>query len=567
MRPLKAFRPLFVFSVASNVLLLVTPLHLMQIYDRVLSSGSGETLLYITLIAVFCLCLYGLTEALRSLMAQRISAQYAIENAEPMFDGMTNGVLPIEKSQQAIRDFDNVRSFISSRVLVSLFDLPFAPLFLLLLFALHVQIGLLTTVGAALLIAIAALNKSATAKDHDTASKKSMAAIGFGFAVVQRSEDVRAMGLLPSLVERWGQHTGNNLSAMDSAASKTAIFFGISKATRQILQISIMAWGAYLVLNGDMSGGMIFAASLISGRVLQPIEQIIGGWDMINRARRSHQAISSLISAIDEADEKVVQPEPKGFVSVKNVAFEIALEDQKTKILEKVSFDLRPGQITAIVGPSGAGKSTIARILAGIAKPSEGDVFLDGCAQDNWSMEQWGNNVGYLGQDVLLFPGSIAENIARMSVSPDEKRVVSAAQLAGCHDMINALPKGYMTRIGDDGARLSGGQSQRIALARALYTAPKLLILDEPNAHLDQQGEEILMKCLQYLKKYDTTILLVTQREKILKIADKILVTTNGTVAELSQDRLAGQNPKKQNGANEIREQSKTVRRLNPAEG
>lgn len=567
MRPFKVFRPLFVFSVASNVLLLVTPLHLMQIYDRVLSSGSGETLFYITLIAIVCLCLYGVTEALRSLMAQRISAQYAIENAEPMFSGMTNGVLPIEKSQQAIRDFDNVRSFISSRVLVSLFDLPFAPIFLLLLFALHVQIGILTTIGAALLITIAVINKSATAKDHETASKKSMAALGFGFAVAQRSEDVRAMGLLPSLVERWGQHTGHNLSALDSSASKTAIFFGISKATRQILQISIMAWGAYLVLNGDMSGGMIFAASLISGRVLQPIEQIIGGWDMINRARRSHQVISALIDEIDEVTENVTQPDPKGFVSVKNIAFEITMEDQKTKILENVNFDLRPGQITAVIGPSGAGKSTIARILAGIVKPSDGDVCLDGCAQDNWSMEQWGDNVGYLGQDVLLFPGTIAENIARMSMTPNEKRVVSAAQLAGCHEMINALPNGYMTKIGDDGARLSGGQSQRIALARALYTAPKLLILDEPNAHLDQQGEEILMKCLQYLKKYDTTILLVTQRENILRIADRVLVTKNGTVSELRQDKFASQKPKKQNNANEIRERSKTVRRLNPAEG
>lgn len=564
MRPFKAFRPLFVFSVASNVLLLVTPLHLMQIYDRVLSSGSGETLLYITLIAVVCLCLYGVTEALRSLIAQRISAQYAIENAEPMFSGMTNGVLPIEKSQQAIRDFDNVRSFISSRVLVSLFDLPFAPLFLLLLFALHVQIGLLTTIGAAALIAIAVINKSATAKDHEISSKKSMAALGFGFSVVQRSEDVRAMGLLPSLVERWGQLTGNNLSAMDSSASKTAIFFGISKATRQILQILIMAWGAYLVLNGDMSGGMIFAASLISGRVLQPIEQIIGGWDTINRARRSHEAISSLISEINHAEEKVTQPDPKGFVSVKNVAFDINTEGQNTKILENVNFDLRPGQITAVVGPSGAGKSTVARILAGIAKPSTGDVFLDGCAQENWSMEQWGDNVGYLGQDVLLFPGTIAENIARMSVNPDENRVVSAAQLAGCHAMINALPKGYMTKIGDDGARLSGGQSQRIALARALYTAPKLLILDEPNAHLDQQGEETLMKCLQQLKKYETTILLVTQREKVLKIADKVLITRNGTLSELSQDRIIRQNPKKGSDAGA---QAKTIRRLNPVDG
>lgn len=564
MRPFKAFWPLFVFSVASNVLLLVTPLHLMQIYDRVLSSGSSETLFYITLIAILCLCLYGVTEALRSLIAQRISAQYAIKNADPVFKGMTNGVLPIEKSQQAIRDFDNVRSFISSRVLISLFDLPFAPLFLLLLFVLHFQIGLLTTFGAGLLIAIALFNKSSTAQDQETVSKKSMAALGFGFAVAQRSEDIRAMGLLPSLVQRWGEYTGSNLAAMDSAASKTAVFYGISKATRQIIQISIMAWGAYLVLNGDMSGGMIFAASLIAGRVLQPIEQIIGGWDLINRARKSHHVVTSLMAKIDAAQEKITQPEPKGFVAVKNVSFKIETDNEKTEILHDVSFELIPGKIAAIVGPSGAGKSTIARILAGITRPTEGDVLLDGCAQENWPVEQWGRNVGYLGQDVLLFPGTISENIARMSISPDEMRVISAAQLAGCHEMINSLPKGYMTKIGDDGARLSGGQSQRIALARALYTAPKLLVLDEPNAHLDQQSEDVLMKCLQYLKKYDTTILLITQREKILQIADKVLVTRNGTIFELDQDKLAAKNSKMPNRTSR---QSEAVKRLNPVEG
>lgn len=539
MRSLKIYRPLLAFSVISNVLMLVAPIHMMQVYDRVLSSGSGETLLYITMIAAGCLVLYGLTESLRTQIAQRISAGYAVQNADQLFSAITNGTVPIEKSNEIMRDFGTVRTFIASRSMIGLFDLPFAPIFLCLLFLLHFQLGLVTLLGTVMLITIAWINKKSTADDQDAASKANMAALGFTSAIVTRSEDIRAMGLLPPLVERWGGITGNHLNALEVSASKSAMFYGLSKAARQILQISTMAWGAWLVLSGDMSGGMIFAASMISGRVLQPIEQVIGGWDMINRAKIAYDAVSKVVDSTTNDVEKVRQPEPLGQVTVQNISFYVdGVEKNDTKILEGVSFALEPKQLTVCIGPSGAGKSTLARIVAGVMAPSEGDVALDGCLQKNWAAEQWGECVGYVGQDILLFPGTIAENIARMATEPDEKLIIKASLLAGCHDLINSLPQGYMTKVGDTGIRLSGGQRQRIALARALYTRPKLLVLDEPNAHLDQQGEKLLMQCLQQIKQDGAAVFVITQRQQILKIADKVMMIRDGAQVDLKQEKV-----------------------------
>lgn len=532
-----AYKPLIIFSVITNVLMLVAPMHMMQVYDRVLSSGSKETLLYITLIAAFCLALYGLCEAVRSKLAQRISAQYAVAQADPLFHGITSGAVPVEKSNEIIRNFNTVKMFISSRAMIGLFDLPFSPLFLVLLFLLHFQIGLLTTVGAGLLIAVAWFNKNLTAEDQKASTVANSKAIGFATAMASRSEDILAMGLLPSLVQRWGGIMGDSLNAQDTAASKSAAFFGLSKGIRQILQISIMAWGAWLVLNGDMSGGLIFAASMISGKALQPIEQVIGGWDSINRARAAHAEIQSVLKMAREEVEKIEQPAPVGNLSLSNISLVVEGLKKEQSILTDISFQAKPGTISAIIGPSGAGKSTFARIIAGAVKPTQGEVMLDGCSQANWPVEQWGENVGYVGQELLLFPGTIAENIARMSVNPDEKQIITAASLAGAHDLINSFADGYMTQLGDGALRLSGGQKQRIALARALYTLPKLLVLDEPNAHLDKEGEAILMRSMKHLRDLDTTIIIVTQRQEILKIADKVMMIKNGRQVELRQQK------------------------------
>lgn len=529
------FKPLIVFSVITNVLMLAAPLHMMQVYDRVLSSGSKETLLYITLIAGFFLALYGVCEAIRSKLAQRISAQYAVMKAEPLFQGITSGSVPVEKSNEIIRNFNTTRMFISSRTMIGFFDLPFSPLFLVLLYLLHFQIGLITTVGAALLVTVAWFNKTLTAEDQKTSTAANSKAIGFATAMTSRSEDILAMGLLPSLVQRWGDIMRDSLNAQDIAVGKSATFFGISKGIRQILQISIMAWGAWLVLNGDMSGGLIFAASMISGKALQPIEQVIGGWDSINRARTAHAEIEKVLKNAQKNVEKIEQPTPIGNLNLHDVSLAVKGLKKEHTILSNINFQAKPGTISAVVGPSGSGKSTFARIIAGAVKPTQGEVMLDGCLQTNWPVEQWGENVGYVGQELLLFPGTIAENIARMSISPDEKQIITAASLAGAHDLINSFTEGYMTQLGDGALRLSGGQKQRIALARALYTLPKLLVLDEPNAHLDKEGEEILMGSMKQLRDLGTTIIIITQRQEILKIADNVMMIKNGRQVDLKK--------------------------------
>lgn len=522
-------KPVFIFSIFANILMLVAPLHMMQVYDRVLASGSQETLFYITLIGIAGLILFGACETIRTRLAQRLAAQYAINRAEPLFDGVTEYSKDTSQSHDMLRHFNTIRAFLPSRTYICLYDLPFAPLFLVILFLVHYQIGILTVIGLAALIGVALLNYKNTAQLQAQSSQANSNSVNFAMAVISRNEDIKAMGLLPQLLERWGGMSAQSLNTQDAATAKTAFYMGLSKSVRQILQISIMAWGAFLVLNGDMSGGLIFAASMVSGRALQPVEQFIGGWESLNRAKQSYEALEAFIAENSQIADHIEQPEPVGKLLVNEVSFATA----NAQLLDKISFSLTPGDMLGVIGPSGAGKSTLARIIAGAVPATSGSVSLDGCEQKNWLPEQWGQYVGYLSQDIMLFPGTIAENIARMAVHPNEKKVVAAARAAGAHELINSLPDAYMTNIGDGNVRLSGGQKQRIALARALYTSPKLLVLDEPNAHLDDASETQLMNSLQNLKGQGVTIVVVSQRGKLLKIADRIISVNAGTMVEM----------------------------------
>ena len=525
MRLKNSIAPLAVFSAFANVLLLVAPLHMMQVYDRVLSSGSTATLLYITLIAFVGLAIYGICEAIRNRLAQRMSAKFATDVADDLFGSATALRDDRNSGRKMLRNFNTVKAFLGSKTYISLFDLPFAPLFLAFLFLLHFQIGLLTLFGICILAGIAVLNMRLSKKPQKEALDSQAEATAFANVILDRSEDIRAMGLLPQLVGRWGNMTGKSLNAQDTSTTIAANFYGITKAVRSALQVSIMAWGAFLVLVGDMSGGLIFAASMISGRALQPIEQFIAGWESINKAKSSWNEMDKFLQSAKNETQPLTQPMPTGVFTADNVSCRFG----EVEILRRVSFTLNPGELMVIVGPSGGGKSTLARILAGATVATSGHVLLDGCEQQNWPQEQWGKYVGYLSQDIMLFPGTIAENIARMDQSPSETAVIDAAKMTGIHDMINKLPEGYSTRIGDGGFRLSGGQLQRIALARALYTSPHLLVLDEPNANLDQEGEILLSNTLVELKRKGVTIMVVTHRKKLLEAADKVLLVKDGS--------------------------------------
>ncbi len=539
-----------IFSIAVNVLMIVPPLHMLQVYDRVLASNSLETLIYITAIAVVGMVLYGVAEAVRGVLAQRAAARYTVAVSDTLFARLAAGTGQHD-STKYLRDFNNVRSFIASRTMVGLFDLPFAPFFVLLMFMLHWSLGVLTVIGMGALVAVAWINKAMTAKQSELSKTMDASALTFAQSVFSRSEDIRAMGLLPSIMERWGASMAQSLKAGDSSAGQASVFYGLSKAVRKILQIAIMAWGAYLVILGEISGGVIFAASMLSGRALAPFEQVIGGWDRIAQARRANDDLDALLATHNPDDNRIRLPEPRGQISVEGLTWNPHADGTGAPVLDGVTFDIPAGKVLAVIGPSGAGKSSVAKALVGALAIDSGQIKLDGAERSQWPEDQWGEAVGYVSQEIALFPASIAENIARLETRPDERRVVAAAQAAGVHELVTSMPDGYGTQIGPGKVMLSGGQKQRIALARALYTDPRVLVLDEPNAHLDGAGEESLMQAIKRAKASGRTIIIITQRRSVLQVADFIMTIINGKVDSFVNASFTRDN--KQNPVREAR--------------
>jgi PrtD family type I secretion system ABC transporter len=537
---LKNFRWLFIFSVIANLLLLAMPLHMIAIYDRVLVSGSRETLIYITLIALFALVMLGVIEAVRMMIAQRMSARFVTDTAGKLFNGLIHAGDMGGKKTQLMRDFYSLRTFLAGRAMIGLFDLPFTPIFLFLLFALHVQLGVITLIGILLLAAIAYANRRLSMDDSDQAASSNSDAVSFSQALLTRSEDIRAMGLLPTFLQRWGGKMDNAINLADSSAKTQAVFFGLSRTVRQGLQIIIMAWGAFLVLGGDLSGGVIFASSLISSRAFVPVEQVIGSWDRIVHARSAYTNLAGFISAQPDDGRAVVPAMTIGDIDVENACFDVEVGGRMQAILKDVSFSLKAGQILAIIGPTGAGKSTLAKLLAGALKPSEGSVRLDDFELSLWPDDRKGESVGYVPQDSRLFPGTIAENISRYERYPDEEGIIQAAKKADIHTQIVKLPDAYATQLSADSQELSGGQQQQLALARALYANPRVLVLDEPNAHLDQKAEDALLRSLSLARDGGVSALVVSQRRSILKVADHVLTMSDGQVVSFRENQGQG---------------------------
>ncbi len=514
------------FSVAANLLLLAMPLHMIAIYDRVLVSGSKETLLYITLIAFVALVLLGITEAVRMMIAQRMSAKYVTETAGKLFNGLIHAGETGGRKSQLMRDFYSLRTFLGSRALIGLFDLPFTPVFLILLFALHVQLGVITFIGILMLAGLAYANRKLSLEESEQATRSNSDAVFFSQALLNRSEDIRAMGLFPTFLQRWGSRS----------AKVQAFFFGLSRTVRQGLQILIMAWGAYLVLGGNLSGGIIFASSLISSRAFVPVEQVIGSWDRIIHARSAFHNLNEFMEGQPEQSQAVIPQLTVGDMEVSKLYYEVEMGKRVIPILRNVSFSIKSGQVLAIIGPTGAGKSTLAKLLAGALIPTEGSVRLDDFELSKWPDDRKGESIGYVPQDSHMFPGTIAENISRYEEYPDEDRIIAAARRADIHSQIAKLPEAYATVVGMESHELSGGQQQQLALARAFYANPRVLILDEPNAHLDQQAEDILLRSLSRLRDEGVSSIVVSQRRSILKIADFVLTLNEGQVVSFKEN-------------------------------
>ena len=521
-----------IFSAATNAMLLVMPLYLLQVYDRVLPSSSLSTLTYITILALAALIILGILEVVRSYYADRVAARIDTEMASDAFMTSMSGPRAALGDVQPLRDLATIRGFISSRALFFLFDLPFSPVFIALLYLIHPVLFYVTIFGAVIMVGVAVANQLATAKPGQQAANSMMVSMNMAQSFGRNFETVRALGMIGNTIEVWGKKFAEGINLSANVSRRNAFYGGLSRTVRMVLQNGIMCAGAYLVLQDEMTAGMIFAASIISGRALQPLDQIIGGWRQVIDAGRAWKRLRSMGKDNAAADKDTVDlPDLKGAVTVDGVVYFPPNADRTADpLIKKVTFTVEPGEVVAMVGPSRAGKSTLARLIVGAIKPHAGIIRLDGADIQNFDSDQLGRHVGYLSQEVELFPGTIAENISRFDPEADDAAIVRAAELAETHKLILGQKNGYGTQIGPTGVRLSGGERQRVGLARAFYGEPKVIILDEPNANLDAEGEQALERAVLQAKQRGTTVMLITHRPSIAAKCDRILMLREGQI-------------------------------------
>jgi ATP-binding cassette, subfamily C, bacterial len=530
---IRAIAPPFVtavvFSFFINLLLFVPALYMLQIYDRVLGTRNLVTLGGITVIAAFLLMVWAALETLRSRLLVRAGLLFDESFAAPMFRLVHSGLLrqPNMFNQQYLRDVDVIREFLTGAGLIAFCDLPWFPVYVVVSYILHPMFGYIAVGGGVVTLLLALLNEIMTRKTLLEASKANIAAANNAQAAFRNAEVVQAMGMLEALVERWGKHHREVLGFQARASDRAGAIIAFTKFFRMFLQMAILGTGAYLAIEHEISAGMMIAASVIIGRSLQPIEIVVGNWKSFLYAREAFGRMKLLYRAVGLEPERMPLPRPKGILSVERVL--AGAPGGKSPILKNVSLALGAGEVLGVVGPSASGKSSLARVMVGVWQVGGGAVRLDGFELSQWDPQELGKHVGYLPQDVELFAGSVAENIARFG-PVDNEAVLDAAQLAGCHELIQSLPDGYNTNIGDSGQVLSGGQRQRIALARCLYRSPSFLVLDEPNANLDSAGEEALLWAIQRMKAAGTTVVVITHKLNILSVVDKIVILRDGTV-------------------------------------
>ncbi|MEQ8405925.1 MAG: type I secretion system permease/ATPase [Oceanicaulis sp.] len=524
----KAFVALGAVSGALNILHLVTPLYMLSVYDRVLASGSRETLFYLTLIALVALAVFGVLEGARTAILARTGAWLSDRLGGPTLRASLKAALAKGGGgAEPLRDLQQVQNFLGGPSVNPFFDAPWAPVFVIFIWLLHPWLGVLALITAVLLFAIALGNEVLTRKPLREGAGALNMATREADGIVAHAETVHAMGMESQLEARWRTHQRAAQAAQTSGAELGGWITGASRFVRLSAQVGVLGLGALLVLRGELSAGSMIAGSILLGRALAPVEQSIGAWRAFVAARFSYQRLGKLMEAFPETPSRMALPEPRGMLSVEQLY--VRAPNSDVMILSSVSFALKPGEAIAVVGPSAAGKSTLCRAVCGTVPVFRGAVRLDGAEIDHWPREQFGAAVGYLPQTVELFDGSIRENIARMGEADDEA-VTRAAMLAGVHELILKLPDGYETRVGPTGVALSGGQRQRIGLARAIFGDPKLIVLDEPNSNLDQDGEAALTGTIARLKRQGAGVLLVAHRQSALAAVDKILVMKDGAV-------------------------------------
>lgn len=520
------------FSFFANLLQLTIPLYMLQIYDRVLPSQSSDTLVFLSILAAFALVILGLTEMVRQILATRAAAKLdsVLSN-----DVMERVILEGAKSNgniQPLRYLQSVRQLVSSKVLFGVIDFPFSVIFIACLYLIHPSLFWLTVIGALVLMGIAILNLRMTKKSNEELAKANMLANQQSEYFARNSDSIVAMGMMKDVVASWGKWNANALIANDKTAGRNSVFGGLSRTIRFGIQAAMLGYGAYLVQQGEMTAGMIFASSIISGRALQPIDMVINSWPQLSAGRVAWKEVKKFVAETEKREQYTKLEAPTGALSAENIMQPNPMDRKKPPILNRVSFTLPAGQSVAVIGPSGSGKSTLARIIIGAYKPFAGDVRIDGNNISNWDPLDLGKHVGYLAQDVELLPGTIAQNIARFQPDAKDEDIRRAAEMAHVSDLIKRMPKGYDTLLGPGGMSVSGGEKQRIGLARAFFGNPKILVLDEPNASLDRIGENALLRSLIEARKNGITVFLVTQRDSVIQVVDNIMRMKDGQIID-----------------------------------
>lgn len=521
-----------IFSFVVNLLVLSVPIYLFNIADRVLTSHSMDTLVMLTIVVVGAIGAHVLLDMARRVILMRVAVDMESKLGAPVLSAAArssqNGS---SREFQILSELQHLRSFITGPVLITMLDMPVAPVYLLVVFLIHPHLGFIVMGTGVILIGLALLNQKFTAVHFGRANAFGTRANLQADAMARNAQVMNAMGMVPEGVLIWGGETAESLKAQVSAQDRNIWIASLSKFIRLCTQIGLLGWGAYLAVHGSLTGGMIIAASIIGSRALAPIEGTIEGWRSFVQARSAFSRVKALLQASPLNFDRLRLPRPKGHLIVDRVLY--VPQPAKKVILNGVSFELKPGESLGIVGASGTGKSTLGKMLVGSIFPTAGNVRLDMMDLRNWDPRQLGENVGYLPQDVQLFPASIKDNIARMRKDASDESIFDAAEIADVHSMVSEFAQGYETQVTMDGSPLSGGQKQRIGLARAFFGNPQLVVLDEPNSNLDSPGEHALARALGMAKEKQITVVAITQRPSLLRSVDKIMVLKKGTVQAL----------------------------------
>ena len=527
-----AFYTAAFFSLFINLLMITPAIYMLQVYDRVLSSGSESTLLVITLLLVFLFVAMGLLEWMRSLILVRVSSKletllnsrlFTVSFKQALYSGGQNS------NGQPLEDLTALRQFMTGNGLFAFFDMPWIPIYMAILFLFHPAIGWLAVATAIILVVFAIFNEKSTSKWLQRANVLAMQNRSMLGKNLMNAEVVESMGMLGNLKGRWLEQVNKVLFLQSKASTNAGFWVSLSKVFRMTAQSLVLGLGAYLALQQEISPGIMIAGSILLGRALAPIDLLIGTWKGFIAARGQYTRLNELLKKVPQEGEPMQLPDPEGNIRVENIL--VVPPGGKIPVVKGVNFAVEKGQLIGVIGPSGAGKSTLARALLGVWPIHSGKVRLDGADIAQWDREALGSFIGYLPQDVELFQGTISENIARFG-AVDPNKVIAAAMKADVHEFILRLPAGYDTVISGSGGVLSGGERQRIGLARALYGDVRLVVLDEPNSNLDDQGEQALMNALITLKSEQVTVLIISHRPSVLKVVDQIILMKEGVLVD-----------------------------------